>query len=338
MKNILFLFSFLAAVPLWAGPDLPVCMYGIGSPAELTVLKRAGFNCFQTYEKAPERLAALAAEAGKLGLKMTAHPDKVIGSAYDQQAKKWPMLAWYLFDEPEVSGLPPAELLKLDRRVKEWSPAQRTAFVMGNGLAAFSYAAAADALMVDWYPVPHLPLESVGQQVMLLREGAKIQDAKNPGKPVWAVLQAFDWMEYPQRRAKKVGGFPTFGQVRFMTYLALARGAKGIFYFKYVSSDGVALADRPERWSIYERMTAELARMAPVFMNGRKIEPPKGLSPGLSVTALRKGLRKYLVLLNCGAAPVPLDPLALNGWRPLFEERRELPAALPALGALILEK
>lgn len=339
MKTTLLILSFLLfAAPLRAGESLPVGMYGIGAPPELAVLKRAGFNCFQTYERAPERLAALAAEAGKLGLKMVAFPDMVIGSAYDKAARGWPVLAWYLFDEPEVRRLPLKELLALDRRTKEWSPRQRTAFVMGDGIAAFTYGGAADALMVDWYPVPHLEPGSVGQQVTLLREGARALDAKNPDKPVWAVLQAFDWMEFPQRREKKVGGFPAFGQVRFMTYLALARGAKGIFYFKYASNDGVPLSGRPERWGIFERMAAELGRMGPVFMKGRRIDPPAGLSPELSATAFKKGRREYLVLLNPAAAPVPLDQAALKGRRPLFEELRGLPAALPPYAVLILEK
>ncbi len=338
MKIVFLLLSLFAAAPLLAGEDMPICMYGIGKPAELQILKQAGFNCFQTYEQAPELLAVLAAEAVKLGLSMVAMPDKVIGSAYDKNARNWPILAWYLFDEPEVHDLPLNELLKLDQRVKEWSPSQRTVFAIGDGIAAFTYGGAADALMVDWYPVPHLELGSVGQQVTLAREGAKALDAKKPDKAVWAVLQAFDWMEYPQLRVEKVGGFPTFGQVRFMTYLALARGAKGIFYFKYSSADGVPLVDRPERWGVYERMADELARIGPVFTKGRRIDPPVGLSPELSSIAFKKGWHKYLVLLNPTAAPVPLATAVLRNWRPLFEELRGLPDALPPSGTLVLEK
>jgi len=337
MKIILLLLSFAAAAPLLAGEDMPLCMYDVNKPQELQDLKKAGFNCFETGVQAPEQLAELAAEAGKLGLKMTAYPDKVIGSAFDKEAKSWPMLAWYLYDEPEVHKLPLTDLAKLDRRTKDWSPDQKTAFVMGEGIAALTYGSVADALMVDWYPVPHLELGSVGQQVVLTRQGAKAMDAKNPDKPVWAVLQAFDWMEFPQRRAKKVGGFPTFEQVRFMTYLALARGAKGIFYYRFTSSDGTTLPDRPERWGTYEKMASELNSIAPVFMEGKKIDPPSGLSPLLSATALKKDSHKYLVLLNTNADAAPLDQKELKDWRPLFAEKRELPAFLPPNTVLVLE-
>jgi len=99
MKTGSFLLVFLAAAvfcrPAAAGkPGFPVCMYGIGMPEELAVLKQAGFNCFQTYAPDPGKLAMLAAEAEKQGLMMLAFPDAVIGSAYSGAARKRPVLAW----------------------------------------------------------------------------------------------------------------------------------------------------------------------------------------------------------------------------------------------------
>ncbi|OGR43262.1 MAG: hypothetical protein A2X35_07965 [Elusimicrobia bacterium GWA2_61_42] len=331
MKTAFLLLSLYAASPcqLAAGEFFPVCMYGITKPAELAVLKKAGFNCFQSYEQAPEALAALAAGADKAGLKMVAMPDRVIGSAFDKQARKWPMLAWYLYDEPEVRRLPLADLQALDKRVKDWAPGQRTAFVMGAGLAAFTYGGAADALMVDWYPVPHLPLESVGQQVTLLKEGAKVMDAANPAKPVWAVLQAFDWMEFPQRKARRIGRFPAAWEIRFMTYLALARGANGIFYFKYASQDNKPLPETPERWAMFEAMAAEVNRLGPLLAKGKTVEPPPGLPGALSATVFKARGHKYMILLNPALANVPVDVEALKGWRPLFEEKRSIAELLP---------
>lgn len=332
MKTFLLILSLCAIVyprPLPAGEIFPVCMYGVSKPAELTVLKQAGFNCFQTYILEPEQLSALAGEADRLGLQMVAAPDRVIGSAYGKKALKWPVLAWYLYDEPEVRRLPPAELLKLDRRTKEWSPRQRTAFVMGAGIAAFTYGAAADALMVDWYPVPHLPLESVGRQVTLVKEGAKAMDTAKPGKPVWAVLQAFDWLEYPQRGAKRVGRFPDFGEIRFMTYLALARGATGIFYFKLDAAEGKPLPGAPERLAMFGKIADEINRLGPLIAGGKPARAPAGLAPGLSAAVFKANGREYMILLNPARTNIPLKAEALKGWRPLFEEKRRLEELLP---------
>ncbi|MDO8804790.1 MAG: hypothetical protein Q7R35_10170 [Elusimicrobiota bacterium] len=338
MKILILLFGLAAFPPFAAAGDFPLCFYGIGGPQELAALKQAGFNCFQTYVQDPQRLAGLAAGAKKLDLKMVAAPDKVIDSAYAKEAKGWPVLAWYLYDEPEVRRLPLAELEKLDKRVRDWAPRQKTVFVMGEGVAAFTYAGIADALMVDWYPVPHLRLESVGEQVAMVKAGAAILDTKRKDKPVWAVLQAFDWINYPQRRKDRVGGFPTFEQVRFMTYLAIARGAEGIFYFTYGGSDGIPLPARPERWGIYQRAAAELNALMPVLKKGKPGVLPAGLNPQLASRAIKQGGKDYLILLNPAAAPLPLNAEALSGYRPLFEENRLLPPALLPQKALVLEK
>ncbi|PKM98962.1 MAG: hypothetical protein CVU79_00140 [Elusimicrobia bacterium HGW-Elusimicrobia-3] len=326
-----------AAVNAAAG-DFPLGFYGINAPAELAVLKRAGFDSFHTYNQDPERLSLLAAEAKRQGMKMLAYPDRVIGSAYEAEAKRWPVLAWYLFDEPEVRRLPLAKLQELEARVKAWDKNARTVFVMGEGIAAFTYGGAADALMVDWYPVPHLPLGSVGEQVSMVKAGAAIQDPVRQNKPVWAVLQAFDWIHYPQRRKVRVGGFPSFEALRYMTWLAVARGAEGVFYFKYDGSDGIPLPERPGRWNNYQRMAAEINALRPALRKGRPGTVPAGLPEGLAARALKRGLfGSYLILLNPTAAPLPL-PDSLKSWRPLFEMKRELPPALPPHGVLILEK
>jgi len=337
MKTIIIL--LILACPLMAAAgDFPLGFYGIGAPRELAALKKAGFDTFHTYNQDPARLAALAAEAKKLKMKMVAYPDRVIGSPHEGAAKRWPVLAWYLLDEPEVQKLPLEKLAALEARVKAWDKRARTVFVMGNGLAAFTYAGVADALMVDWYPVPHLKPESVGEQVAFVKAGAAIQDPARPDKPVWAVLQAFDWINYPQRRSPRVGGFPTFEQVRYMTYLALARGASGIFYFKYDGSDGIPLPARPERWSAYERIAAELNALRPALEKGKPGVVPAGLDAGLVTRAIKKGGRTYLFLLNPGLPPIALPAETLKGWRPLFEPKRELPAALGTHRVLVLEK
>ena len=330
MKTALVMILFLSfGAPAGAG-QFPLCMYGINGPAELAAVKKAGFNCFQTYTQEPGKLAALAAGAARLELKMLAAPDKVIVSTYAAAARGWPMLAWYLCDEPDVQKMPPAELERLDRRVKAWDAEQRTAFVVGTGSAAYVYGATADALMVDWYPVPHLGLETVGIHVALVKAGVKWTDLKRPQKPVWAVLQAFDWREYPPQLTPPVGRFPTFDEVRFMSYVAIARGASGLFYFTFSHKDG-PLTTKPELWAIYERIAGEINALRPALESGLEAAAPAGLGAGLDAKVIAGGGRTFLILLNPAPATAPLEPGALEGWRPLFEPKPALADLLPPL-------
>jgi hypothetical protein len=320
----------------------PLCMYGVETKKDLAIVKEAGFNCFQTYTKDPAVLAGLAAEAGRLKLKMLAYPDGVIDSSYSVRAKTWPMLAWYLYDEPDIHGVTPAELDNMDRKTKAWSPGQPTAFVVGQGSAAFNYGTTADALMVDWYPVPHLKLESLGYQVSRTRAAVRTLDKKRPGKPVWAVIQAFDWRLFPQHHERRVGRFPTLAEIRFMTYLALVRGADGLFYFTF-SQEGKTLDAWPDRWFILKSITSEINALRPMLEKGKWTGLLKGPDPRLEAWTISRNGKRCAILINTSNSEIHLNAGALKDWRPLFEEKRFLDELLhgqsriPPYRVLVLE-
>jgi hypothetical protein len=240
----------------------------------------------------------------------------------------WPMAAWYLADEPDANGMTPETLLALDKSVRSWSPAVPTAFVLGDGRAAAKYSAAGSVMMVDWYPVPHLPLSSAGDQVRRAVEAAG-------GKPVWAVLQAMDWKDYPQKDPKKprIGRFPNIEELRFMSYDAVLQGAGGLWYYTFTRPDGQDLTHAPELWFALTWVVRELAQMKPVFEGGVRAEPPFKPEPGdLQARAWRWRGRRYVVVVNRGgdaAAKLPEELLDVR-WRPLFENRRDVRQLLDA--------
>ena len=58
MKNKLFALLFLCIAFPAVAAHFPLCMYGVNDPENVPVIKRAGFTCFQTYQKNPEKLAS----------------------------------------------------------------------------------------------------------------------------------------------------------------------------------------------------------------------------------------------------------------------------------------
>src|SRR6185369_1633743 len=98
----------------------------------------------------------LTKEAGRSGLRIVAPPDLFLNAA-SLSTKDWPIDAWHLQDEPDVANTPVPVLESRARRVKEWDPTRPDALVIGQGGAARKYGAIGDILMLDWYPVPHLP-------------------------------------------------------------------------------------------------------------------------------------------------------------------------------------
>jgi hypothetical protein len=316
MKRTLLVVLLCASACAKSGPpDFPVGLFGVDTPADADAAKDAGFNAFQSYATSPAQLTALAAR----GMSMLVSPRDLISST--ASVKGWPLAAWYLQDEPDVAGTPPAELAAFEARVRAWSPGTPTAFVVGIGTAAATYAQTGDALMVDWYPVPHLPLQSVGEQVRAVVSVAK-------GRPVWAVLQSMDWRDFAQHNPKKprIGRFPDRAEMRFMAYDAVLSGARGIWFFTWRPVPGRTLADRPAEWFAVSDVAREMAAMAPIFARGRlKPLPFENDEDGPTARCWAYHGRDYLVLANARRDVLMKVPSAAleAKWRPLFEARRD---------------
>jgi hypothetical protein len=260
-------------------------------------------------------------------MRILVHPHELLTSTVS--TKGFPLAAWYLQDEPDVARTPPEELAAFERKVKGWSHGAPTAFVVGRGASAERYSASGDALMVDWYPVPHRPLESLGEQVRMTVAAAN-------GKPVWAVLQAMDWRDYlkPPSGKPAIGRFPDILELRFMSYHAILEGAKGLWFYTYRRPNGAVLSDAPALWFALTWVVRELAVMRPILEKGTPKPPPfANLAAGLKAKAWRYRLRDYIVIANTTSRYIEC-PQALfdRHWIPLFEPRRYLPELLIEMG------
>jgi len=278
--------------------DFPIGIYGVNNPEDIKIVKEAGFNTIQTYNSSPEKLKLLADEAKKQKVWLVIPSNKIIKKDFDEETETWPVLAWYIFDEPDVVKISREKLNTLDINTKNVFPKAKTVFVIGQGKTEIPYYDLADVLMVDWYPVPHLPLESFGQQINIARE--LLQELKCPGKDLWAVVQAFDWKEFKQNRNDndRIGRFPTKEEMRFMSYDAVFNGATGLFYFIY-TSNGVPLPKaKPNNWADLSSVAKEMACLRGVFQS-KVVENPIIVEPPLKArTYLCNNNEKYTFILN----------------------------------------
>jgi len=51
------------------------------------------------------------------------------------------------------------------------------------------------------------------------------------GKPVWMILQAFSWPELGEQYIDRPNAYPSFNESRYMAYIAISSGARGIIYW-----------------------------------------------------------------------------------------------------------
>lgn len=300
----------------------PIGIYDVSEARHLPRLRRLGFDSFHSSSQDPAVLSRLAHEARRQKMDMVIYPESVIPSTFSSLAAKWPVAAWYIVDEPGVKKWPERRLRRVNDEVKAWSSGRRTTFVIGEGARAKDYGGVGDILMLDWYPVPHLPLESVSDQLDAAR--AHLPD----GKPIWAVVQAFDWRDYAQRdpRKRRTGRFPNYLEIRFMSYAAVVHGAEGIYYFTLRKPGGRTLLDVPEELQAVTRVVSELRSLQPILEKGvPSVLPFEAPERKIEAKAWRYKSRVYLIVLNrSGKAPARIPNELLDSrWRPLFERRRE---------------
>lgn len=295
MKLIMTLFLLFSSYFLYA--DFPIGIYGVDSPEDIEIVKEAGFDTIQTYKSEPERLKLLADEAIKQNIRLVIPSNKIIRKEYEEEIENWPVLAWYIFDEPDVAKISREKLNTLDINTKNVFPKAKTVFVIGQGKTEIPYYDLADILMVDWYPVPHLPLESLGQQINFAKQA--LQELDCPKKDLWAVVQAFDWKEFKQHRADddRIGRFPTKEEMRFMSYDAIFSGATGLFYFLY-TSNGIPLPYvKPENWEDLVSVIKEISKVKNILL-AQPLENPIEVESPLKVKTFLYNNEKYTFIVN----------------------------------------
>ena len=290
--------------------EFTIGLYDVKTSTDIVNAKEAGFNCVQSYIHSPETINFLAEEATKNEMKLVVYPDKILqDKKYRTKVQSYPIRAWYLFDEPDVCCLSREKLISANETTKKIYPNIDTAFVIGEGFTDVPYYDIADILMVDWYPVPHLPLESFGENVALAKQGLVM--AGKDTKELWAVVQIFDWKEHKQYRkdTDRIGRFPKKEEIRFMSYDAIFNGATGLFYFNCYSNDKPLYESKLKEWTKIVEVIQEMSFVGEIIDNGKEIENPMEIEEPLKAKSFEYGGIKYTFIINPTAQRQTLPPL-----------------------------
>ncbi|MCQ2411296.1 MAG: hypothetical protein MJ053_07620, partial [Elusimicrobiaceae bacterium] len=277
-----------------------------------------------------------AQAARRYGLQILFYANKIIGSEYEAAAQTWPVLAWYLVDEPDVARWSRERVIQTQENTHKSFPNHPTALVIGQGKTRVPYYDLADNLMMDWYPVPHLPLTSFGDNVRWAKEGqAALGVAK---RPLWGVVQIFNWKEYKQYRPDndRIGRFPTKEEIRFMSYDGIVNGASGLFYFIFTTEGKPLPTAQPEWWKQVTTVSKELAKLRPVLEKGYQTENPLALPQPLAAKTFTYKKHAYTILLNRSDRSIPVpEELLSKKYKMLFGGPKT--AEFPPYGVWVLK-
>lgn len=309
----------------------PLGIYGVPVEA-LPEIKGAGFNSVQTYRRDAKFLKGYIERANDLGLKvMIPYPDreneKTLHAFLDEIKASQAILAWYLADEPEGKAMPPSYIWRWRRFLSHVTPFPG-ALVLVRAKRAWDYAPATDILMVDPYPIPQMPITWLSDS---------LEEAKkwSGGKPVWAVIQAFDWSASPLKDdPRSWGRYPTYEEERCLSYLALVHGATGLFYYTFEAKK-FGTEDYLQHWNNIKKVVSELKSIYPLLLapvdatRHLKVHPPgvhwafKRVKKKQAGGLIKKG--HYLIAVNTTKrflrTSFSIPPLLHDEVGVLFEKR-----------------
>lgn len=232
-------------------PFFPIGIYS-AQPEEYAILKEIGFNFVVA---GVDQLDAVQ-EAGLLAS---------IGFHGDDQAyldhlcetvekhKSHPaVLCWMLADEPGYNQMDLLVIHEAYKRVRKIDPNNPTYLVITDPRVYETFGRCCDVLAIDTYPISKkFPINDVGFNI------AKAYAQSDGDLPIWHCGQLFAW---PSDR------LPTPLENRFMTYLALLDGAKGVLWYG-MNWYGTSLPkEDPELWKAHSALVRELNDLAPFFI------------------------------------------------------------------------
>lgn len=181
------------------------------------------------------------------------------------------LLGWYIADEPNGYKIPPRELEKIYRLVRQYDPWHPISIVfMAPFMAAKDYEDALDIVMADPYPLPDLPVTLTGNVAQELRESFAGK------RPVWMVPQAFGGGELWSRE-------PTLQEIRSMTWQSIINGATGIQYF--VRRGPNYFPKSPATWAECGKIAMEVAELTPWLLSDEETIPVESSNKNIAYTA-----------------------------------------------------
>lgn len=298
--------------------------------------QEAGFNFTHSYyfeesgrgEDVLKQDRAYLDRAGELGLnvflacsrkevfKYGKHLDADAGRVLREMAVRRLTSANYISCDPHEEpdggpwGLPPRAVNRVHRLLKEIDPVHLTHTLLYLPKSFKDYSRSVDVLMIDPYPQPYDNTDFVYRNLRRASEES--------GKPIWAVIQAFDWRIADYAFNYKVPAAehrPSVSELRCMTYLALAAGSKGVIFYWWRNDKAKIREDYPQIWAEICKLTKEVKELTP-FLVSEDAEPECFVNAdGVRSKAFSNGGKVKAIVVNTTEQTVKTS-VAIGGTSP----------------------
>lgn len=302
-------------------PFMPLGIFGSSLiPAQLEMLREAGFNCILPYgsmslradPQAPpsrEQIVKAMDIAAAKGMKVI-FSIKDVGSSQNYGFDRWmgidgyknitadvvnllkdhpALLAWFSADEAPVSQVP--RLTEIRRICNRLDPEHPVYGVFYQYEELPFYGRAFDVIGIDPYPLSGNTLRSAV---------FAMDQARRTGLPVWSVPQIFNWAEY--KKEEKGRPNPSGEKMRSLILLEAAMGARGFILYSFYDLRPPRMPEGnfEKEWPKIKRIVALMKRLEPYIMSG---EEPVILRKNEIVAAELRNSEGRKAILICSVGP-----------------------------------
>jgi hypothetical protein len=209
------------------------------------------------------------------------------------------LAGWYTADERPAEQAP--EVFEQYTTLRTTAPGGLTFIAQDRPTELVRWRDSADVIGVDPYPIYNIPEGMPSHLEMVTDWVEQAQSAVERSRPIWAVVQFFKFGSN--------GHWPTYNELRTMSYMAIVAGAKGLFYWSY-GAKALAWVSEPvhreEYWQRLVRVTHEIKSLERVLLAPDAPEILKHHTPAPTIRVLAKqvdGIR-YIIAVNTSRTSV----------------------------------
>ena len=201
------------------------------------------------------------------------------------------LLAWYVIDETPADRAD--QRRQLQKVVEEADPDHPTFAVLSLPRNADAFMGAFDIISSDPYPVG-----SGCGPISRASEYPRICRRKTWGlRPLWQVPQAIAWEWFRTCRNREENGFPSYEELRSMTWQAIAGGADGLLYYSAHHVFKHAAQGEPNaNWDSLLKVAGEVKSRVDVLLSDDV--RAESSSPDVVVRAFRKDGETWVLAVN----------------------------------------
>ncbi len=250
-------------------------------PEDYELVREAGFNVVQCHADNVEAAETAGLKTG-VALYWGSRPGSEAWRAkVDRLVDNDSVFAWWIQDEPDGGRMSTDLLADCYMYIREHDP-NRPAYTCLCVPGTYeSYAPQTDIVSMDVYPIGRSPLTSISDTL------EHAQDVI-PGQVHYFIGQVWPWPNSPNVAP---------AQHRCMTYVALAHGARGLFWYSFRDPNWFLPDGNPELWAEMKRVNDELTVLEPALL-GANLGEATSEDGAIHASARRAGDELFVIAVN----------------------------------------